>query len=287
MIPTRRFAAARAAAASSLLAVFLLAVAGCASAPRGAGQPAAGEDLWRAYAKAVEAAKVPRPDHVSKDLVPLLTFTPGLVWDQGGQSGQKVLMSTWTYAKYYTGTPPYDYTVPSQVEVWLTAVPLLRRFCHHTGLTGPALTLRLAQRLGLPPDASDDAFVQMWVDPRTVFRPCPDPEITDRECQVNLTAGKAASPPSCPWSAALAGQVSGAFVTVTQKHLDWMCANWIKSYPGDPRKSYPWTALGYTYDWGGGQDFYGESEFVIPSGTRVVIESVTPTDAYCASAGPP
>lgn len=272
----RRSFAIRSAFTGPLLV--LLFASGCASA-RG---PAVTdpETLWQQYEQAVEAARYPQPDHVSRGLVPILTFTPGLVWDE---SGQKVLMVTWTKAQFYTGQPPYETTIP--VAAWLTAVPFSRQFCQKTGLEGDALRLRIAERLGLPPDASNDSFVQMWVDPQTFFRPCPDPEVTDAECQVSLTAGPVDTSAPCPWSAAPEDQLSGRFVTVAQSHLDWMCSNWTSTYPpGEPRKSYPWTALGYTYDWGA-PNHRGESEFVLPAKTPVVIESVTPTDVYCAPGG--
>lgn len=266
--------------ALSLLASLLLFGSGCASAPRGpaaAPVPMDSESLWRLYEQAVVAARYPQPEHVSTKLVPILLHTPGLVWDG---DGQKVLMAAWTKAQHYAGQPPYDDTIP--VSLWLTAAPFLRQFCQQTGLQGNALRLRLAERLGLPPDASYDTVVQMWVDPHQIFRSCPDPEVTDHECEVNLTPGLVDPSASCPWSAALQSQLSGQFVSVAESHLDWMCSNWTKTYlPGNPRQSYPWTALGYTYDWGGG-DFHGESEFVLSANSPVVIESVTPMDAYCA-----
>ena len=36
--------------------------------------------------------------------------------------------------------------------------------------------------------------------------------------------------------------------------------------------SYPWTRLGYTYDWSGGDDAYGLTEFIILPGSEVEIE---------------
>jgi hypothetical protein len=42
------------------------------------------------------------------------------------------------------------------------------------------------------------------------------------------------------------------------------------------------TGLGYTYDWGR-PDPVGQSEFVVPRGTTVVIESITATAEYCAA----
>lgn len=262
----------------AICSAVLLLSSGCASVrPKPIPDP---ESLWKLYEQAVEEAKYPQPDRISKGLVPILAFTPGLVWDE---SREKVLMVTWTKAQYYTGQPPYETTIP--VPAWLTAVPFSRQFCQKTGLQGDALRLRIAQRLGLPPDASNDSFVQMWVDPHAFFRPCPDPEINDAECQVNLTAGPVETSAPCPWNAAFQDQLSGAFVTVSEDHLKWMCSNWTSTYPpGEPRKSYPWTALGYTYDWGS-KTRRGESEFVLPPNTPVVIESVTPMDAYCAPGG--
>lgn len=252
----------------------LLLATGCATA-----RPADPETLWEEYEQAVAAAKYPTPPHISRNLVPITTFTSGLVWDE---KHEKVLMGTWTKARYYTGTPPYETALGA--ESWFTAVPFFRQFCRGTGLQGDALRLRIAQRLGMPPDADNDVVVQMWIDPHDFFRPCPDPEVNDAECQVNLTAGTVDTSSSCPWSAALTDQLSGKFVAVVQSQIEWMCSNWTSSYPpGEPRKSYPWTALGYTYDWGA-QSFYGESEFVAPKGTSVVVEAITPTDAYCAPA---
>ncbi|HYG65816.1 MAG TPA: hypothetical protein VEL74_24765 [Thermoanaerobaculia bacterium] len=272
----RRLSTLRSAVALPLLSALLLAASGCATTR----QPRSLEELWKEYEQAVEAAKYPAPGRVSRSLIAITTFTPGLVWDE---SGQKVLMATWTKAKYYTGQPPYETTVPA--PVWLTAVPFLQGFCQRSGLQGESLRVRLAERLGMPPDSANDVFVQMWVDPQDFFRPCPDPEVNDSQCQVNLTTGPVDRSADCPWSAALAGQVSGNFVSVTQSQIEWMCRNWEKSYPaGEPRKSYPWTALGYTYDWGA-KSFYGESEFVLPPDSTVTVQSITPMDAYCARAG--
>jgi hypothetical protein len=267
-------------AALPLLALagsLLLALAGCVTAhPAPAAGARAVDSLWADYEHAVEDARYPQPDHISRDLVPITTFFDGLVWDE---TRQKVLMVNWTYASRYNPGP----TTLSRAT-WLTAAPFLRRFCQASGLRGQALEIRLSQRLGTPPDTTYDSFVEMWVDPADFFRPCPDPEINDRECQVNLTAGSVDRGSSCPWSAAREHQLSGKFATVLEAHLDWMCSNWASSYPpGKPRRSYPWTALGYTYDWiPSSRDHVGESEFVAPQGTTVVVRRVIPTAEYCA-----
>jgi hypothetical protein len=276
----RRFGRSSFSASLALAALLTLALAGgCATArlaPAAAG-PQASQDLWGEYERAVEDARYPRPERIARDLVPITTFFDGLVWDD---TRQKVLMVNWSYASRYAPGP----TTLTRAT-WLTAAPFLQRFCQASGLSGQALQLRLSERLGTPPDTAYEVFVEMWVDPADFFRPCPDPEINDRECQVNLTAGPVDRSSDCPWSAARERQLAAKFATVSAAHLDWMCSNWTSSYPpGKPRQSYPWTALGYTYDWSSASPGHvGESEFVAPQGTPVVVRRVVPTAEYCAS----
>lgn len=266
----------------NLCALALVLAAGCATAPppsppRPPAPPVAGtEDLWVVYAATVRAAQYPVEGHVSKELVPILRTNPDLRWDAQG----RVLMVTWSKRKYYEGNIGQPYKVPQGVNVWLTAVPHLQTACRSWNLPPEGLPLRLAQALGMPPPPpdGDDAFVQMWVDPKTFFRPCPDPEITDRECQVDLDGGPVDRTGACPWSG---DQLSGAFVKVADGHLDWMCENWKSSYTGDPQTSYPWTALGYTFDWGDLLHPQGQSEFVVPEGTTVWIEGLSTAAEYC------
>jgi len=258
------------------LGLSLVLVTGCAGtgslrAPR---TDLSSAELWKLYEKAVATTKVPQSTAISTTLVPIVHSTPGLRWDGQG----RVLMVTWTRREHYEGSAgkPYTFTYG---DVWLTAVPFAQRFCRTLHLPPDKLRLRLAQLLGLPPDASEDAFVQMWVDPKDFFRPCADPEITDRECTLNLTT-QSAPPDGCPWAGSFQNQASLKWATVTQDHLDWMCGNWTESYPPDPRKAYPWTGLGYTRDWGSPNPV-GQSEFVAPKGTTVLIESITGTAEYC------
>ncbi len=45
---------------------------------------------------------------------------------------------------------------------------------------------------------------------------------------------------------------------------------------------YPWTRLGYTYDWGNPGSEVGLSEFVIQGGATVQVAQVYSTQAYCS-----
>lgn len=254
----------------NLCAVALALATGCATAP----PPP--QDLWARYDEAVKAAQYPAQDRISRSLVPILHTNPDLRWEDG-----RVLMVTWTRRFHYDGKVGHPYQVPAGVDLWVTAVPYLQRACRGWNLAAGPLSLRLSQALGLPPppaEGGDDSFVQMWVDPRTLFRPCPDPEITDRECQVSLDGEPADRTGGCPWTK---DQLSGSFVQVSDDHLSWMCKNWKTSYTGDPKTSYPWTGLGYTFDWKDLRHPQGQSEFVLPPGTTVWIESISTSAEYC------
>jgi len=210
-----------------------------------------------AYQAAIKDASVATQDEISRELVAILPDSPNVVWNADRTA---VLMLTWT------GWTGYDDAVNSQMtlqrEVWATPVPTLQKFCQNPGKL-PAeggLTLRLEQLMGLPPGNGKTRFVEMWVTPDNLFRPSPDPAITDHEAELDF-----------PVSAAM---------SVTQGHKEWINNLKASSYGKD---GYPWTRLGYTYDWGRTDSHVGLSEFVIQQNSDVTIKSVQQIDSYCAA----
>lgn len=206
------------------------------------------------FADAVKDAATAGPEEVSTALVPILPSTPGLVWSEKGQK-KRVLMVTWTSYKGYD-----DQVGKSQVlarETWVTPAPFVARFCKGKGADAAALTARLEQLLGLPANNGKDRFVELWVEPKDLFRPCPDPEITDRECELDFPQ------PS-------------SMVTVSAAHVKWFDDLKSKSYG---ENGYPWTRLGYTYDWAGPK--VGMSEYVIKKGAEIAVERALGTADYC------
>jgi len=49
---------------------------------------------------------------------------------------------------------------------------------------------------------------------------------------------------------------------------------------------YPWTHLGYTYNWTPGADRYGASEYVIRPRAKALIVDKAPPTVYCANPAP-
>jgi hypothetical protein len=71
-------------------------------------------------------------------------------------------------------------------ELWVTTVPELRNFCKRERLAPGKTVTRLEQLLGLPPEDGKTKFVELWVKPTDLFRPSPDPEISDHEAELDF-----------------------------------------------------------------------------------------------------
>lgn len=85
---------------------------------------------------------------------------------------------------------------------------------------------------------------------------------------------------------------AGLSAHVSEKHVRFMVNQAFSAWKmpdGYPaantdersRLGYPWTRLGYTYNWHPGSPRYGASEYVIDPGTRVTVTSVFTIADYC------
>lgn len=235
----------RIAAAAALLALLWLPFTGCAEAVP------SGDDLKAAYLNAINDARIAEPDEISRDLEAIVYFNPYLTWE--GQPGaSRVLLLTWTSWDGYNGDTGMN-TILSR-EVWTVVPAELKEFYRESdSLTGDSLVLRLEQLNGLPPHNGKQWFVEMWVEPDDIFRPSPDPDTADREAELDFPA----------W--------------VDAAYRDWFNKLKGESYA---ENGYPWTRLGYTYDWGSTDSEKGLSEFVIRAGSTVGIHAVAGTQEY-------
>lgn len=109
-----------------------------------------------------------------------------------------------TFTGYSGYMPHVGQLMPLTQEVWVTLVPELKDKLHsfrdtwisrvssqqrvskgvQTGVDDSFdflswMLLRTRQYLGLPHTGRHNLFVEMWVKPSDLFRPCPDPEIDD------------------------------------------------------------------------------------------------------------
>jgi hypothetical protein len=218
-----------------------------ACAPRTGAAPAApAPTAQAAYEAAVLDAAVYRPG----DVRPLLPLAP--------DSAGRVRVTTLTDSLYTVGAAELA------KDVWVTLVPEVRDACRR--FSGD-LAMRLRQLLGLRPDDEVRVFAVFDADTADVFRPAPDPStrstrpcaehVSDAECGLTFP------------------------VDADSAHVRWIGEQALGSWKL-PR-GYPWTRLGYTYDWAPGASRYGASEYVVRRGAAVEIVEVVPYAAYCAA----
>lgn len=155
-------------------------------------------------------------------------------------------------------------------DVWVTPDGEVQGRCR--GFAGD-VEMRLVQLLGLHPARRLTNFVLMTVRREDIFRPTADSDPTTTlpcACPVAPTCGT-----EFPKGAA-------------QEHRLWFGKQMFSSYvlsesPSIP-VGYPWTRLGYTYDWKPGAEKYGASEYVIRAGSAVTVTDIIPVKQYCGPA---
>ncbi len=216
------------------------------------------DDLDAHYLAAIQDAATADPSEISQELTAITDYNPNLIWDEG-PDGRRVRVVTWTSWDGYDDLVGQDTTLAR--EVWVTVVPELRDFGAGKSSSLEEMELRVCQLLGLPHDSAKDRFVELSVTPADLFRPSPDPEINDQEALLD-------------WPQA------GDYLTVADEYVTWFNNLVASSYGAD---GYPWTRLGYTYDWGNPCSDVGISEFVVRSGAVVRVHAVMDNHTYLMS----
>ncbi|MEY2911651.1 MAG: hypothetical protein RLZZ184_960 [Cyanobacteriota bacterium] len=230
-------------------------------------QPETYNLLTKTLADSIEDAKEPLANEVVNNLWALSANNPQI---KSRENNGKIeyLMSTWKY----TSNPTTDWPIGAKkllpYQTWFTAVPQVKEFCQKYQATDSnipdniELSLRLQQYLGLILNkySTKTHFVEMWVKGEDLMRPCIDGEINDSSCDL--------LPLPVP------------------DHSPVVKTIYTNSYSNAKKEYYPWSGLGYTYDWGNPQKPHqGPSEFIInptpEKPVEVEVVSVTPTQKYC------
>jgi hypothetical protein len=202
------------------------------------------------YREAVIDAMVAEESEICSTLIAIKPDETYLNW-----SGGRVLVVTWTkkdipFSAGDTITTSWGYT-------WVTVVPELKDWYKKHRVKKINISTRIKQLLGLPATSNKNAFVEMWVKPSDLFRPAYNSKIDDHASGIRFPAN--ASP----------------------EYIAWFDSTIILSYyPPNSTLTFPWTRLGYTYDWGNPKSKIGLSEFVVRKYSRVIIKSVSPTETY-------
>jgi hypothetical protein len=245
--------------------------------------------LSESYLKALEDAALPESHEVLNNLTVIDQSNPNLTWDEQG----RVLMVNFTKEnRFQPAKPIQSNDNSSPTVIWVTVAPQLKDFCTNYLKANPELNTqkrkeRLEQLLGLKPNSSNTHIAEIWVHPKYLKRPSIDPEIDDPIAQI--------PPPYhevCPDNN---GNNCNSYQKWLKERLKEQEANreYFSNNSGNlPPNLYPWTGLGYTFDWGiypktPLQTDAGLSEFIIflepnlePS-FNIEVKTVMPTEQYC------
>ncbi|MEO1691376.1 MAG: hypothetical protein AAFR63_07575 [Cyanobacteria bacterium J06631_6] len=215
------------------------------------------------YSALLDAEQI-SSDEISTSLTAIVKDNRNIQWQ-----GDRLKVATYAKPKYFVAGSQQT----ASREIWVTVVPELQNFCTSYAQTGKELSPRIEQLLGLAPSHQPPkSIVELWVNAKDLFRPTPDPEISDREAELEF-------------------RPANNFQQVSPEYQEWFNSrlsefkSQLKEMNPD-RPAVPWTRLGYTYDWGESTDHIGLSEFVLSQGAELEVESVSSINNYCRDTEP-
>ncbi len=253
------------------LPVVGLAPAAAASVPA---SPEVSKQTWEAYGDAIADAAVSRPGEVVQDLLVPTPADPRTQW-QTFDGEQYLLVQTVSYKPVAAVASGEEFAADE--DIWIAVPGEMEEACAKyrcTRLSVDELDLIFKQVIGLPPDADYSVLSRFWVKPTDLVRPCTNVDPMVASCpqlMVNTMAG------GTDWSSFLLGQ--GMYSWRVPRHGTPMprisCAQRYEDTARGNCYGFPWTRLGYTYDWNPkAKDGRGVTEFVVPQGATVYLESV-------------
>ena len=216
--------------------------------------PSATRMAWY-YDQAVKNSMYTSPSKICYDLIPVTDSNDQIIWDP---SKKYLLVASWkSNASWYPQNSDSNKTYNTgDRENWVSIAPQLKN--RMKAVARKDINMRLRQLLGLPPTADYKYFVTFWVNKNDLFRPCPDNEITDSHCEICIKPNT--DPAYVQW--------------IYQSRND-------RYFNCDTTQRYPWTALGYTYDWSPeNRSHIGVSEFVVKKNATVYINHIYTTEEY-------
>ena len=213
-------------------------------------------DVASLYQLSIVNSMAPDSGKVDYNLVNIDKQNKNLVWKEINGIDYLLVVSWKQNISYYKQYKDSAFYNTGSYPMWVTTAPELVQRMKTEKYKD--VNLRLKQLFGLPPVSVYSYFVEFWVKPADLFRPCPDKEITDKKCDLCFPANTDA------------------------EHISWINKNRIdRYYQCDLYGKYPWSQLGYTYDWNPeNKTHIGLSEFVIGSNKKIKVAAIYTTEEY-------
>lgn len=165
-----------------------------------------------------------------------------------------VLMAT--FMRFPSSYPAGDSITNTWGESWVFAPAQMRRRLASSFKTDSDTIMRLSQLLGLPPvnSRSNTHIAEIWVPAEQLYRPAGNPAINTTTTGAMLVSGVSAT-----YSTWFDNNIIYSYYRPLQSNTDYY---------------YPWTRLGYTYDWNPEGKEVGLSEFVLQTNSGIWVEWV-------------
>ncbi|MFZ4523253.1 MAG: hypothetical protein ACOYNC_16205 [Bacteroidales bacterium] len=212
------------------------------------------------YKLAVMDAKTAEPWEIFRSLVGITYYGDSMAgqgnlsWSADSAGNMRLLVVSWmkqSSTQFWPLGQTFKTSNNQAYMSWITTAPEIAVFLKKNNFADQSsLHLRIAQVLGMPPDSPNDYFVEFWVYPRNLFRPAPDPDITDHEADLYFPSN------------------------ATQKHRNWFVNEIANKYDTSTTHAFPWTRMGYTYDWATPLHPVGMSEFVVDTSSLVTVKAI-------------
>lgn len=203
------------------------------------------------YLAAVRDAETALPEEVCRELPAIVSAAQPdcerqqwITLDDSTELVMVASMMTKEKAGTFPDTDKY-FTIDGG-ELWVTLpYDLEEHFMHRMPVCNDSTEcrMRMLQLLGLPPTCDYDCLMVFYADKKSIIRPTPDNETTDHVAELSFPD------------------------TATKEYREWFESNMRASYhSGEP---YPWTRLGYTYDWNCDTPSHvGPGEFIVKKGAK-------------------
>ncbi|MHB1038013.1 MAG: autotransporter family protein [Pirellulales bacterium] len=184
-------------------------------------------DPWKldpAYLAGVQNSQIIDPN---KGVHNLTTIT-----DPPGDWVEMTTFTDWKYQKRLYDVGEY------RPDLWAAVAGQMHAVLADPNLPASQTVLRAKQLLGLPASHPGILVIEYKVHAGSLFRPCKAPDITNPNSSFEFPPGPGGYP------------------------RQWFDGNLTTYDPVGTSDPYPWTQMGYTYDWGNPNTIVGLTEFI-------------------------
>lgn len=199
------------------------------------------------YDAAVKDAAIAEKDEI-KPLVSLTKKDKLVTWDDKG----RVLLCSW---HSYPDSYPAGETVSAKWGyIWTFTDKEMATHAKELSESEDA-KMRMRQLIAIDPDKNHSHVTGLWVNPDDVIRPAYQSDATKNDMLTTFPDGE----------------------EVDKTFKAWFDQNILDSYYYG---NYPWTRLGYTYDWADNGKVYGLTEFLIKKDAEMEVAFTETTDEF-------